>query len=88
MKTLKYYKDFKTNEVLVLPIDGSEDSKLCPTHIMISDEEGKLLNALKCRALEYPSVYDLIDGIVKDDQAQIQAYKNACLAVKAKYPKV
>ena len=39
------------------------------------------------RAAEYPPMTDYIDGIVKSDQAQVQAYINACLAVKAKYPK-
>ena len=39
------------------------------------------------RAAEYPSIIDYIDGIVKGDQAQVQAYIDACLAVKAKYPK-
>ena len=39
------------------------------------------------RAAEYPSVNDYLDGIVKGDQAQIDAYIAACLAVKAKYPK-
>ena len=39
------------------------------------------------RAKEYPPIKDYIDGVVKGDQAQIQAYIDACLAVKAKYPK-
>jgi len=39
------------------------------------------------RASEYPSINNYIDGVVKGDQAQIQAYIDACLAVKAKYPK-
>lgn len=39
------------------------------------------------RAAEYPPMTDYIDGIVKGDQAQVQAYIGACLAVKAKYPK-
>ena len=39
------------------------------------------------RAAEYPPVADYLDGIVKSDQAQVQAYVDACLAVKAKYPK-
>ena len=34
-----------------------------------------------------PSLLDLMDGLVKDDAAQIQAYKDACLAVKVLYPK-
>ena len=39
------------------------------------------------RAAEYPPVTDYIDGVIKGDQAQIDAYIAACLAVKAKYPK-
>ncbi len=39
------------------------------------------------RALEYPSFKDYLDGIVKGDTAQVQAYIDACNAVKAKYPK-
>jgi hypothetical protein len=39
------------------------------------------------RAEEYPPMADYLDGIVKGDQTQIQAYIDACLAVKAKYPK-
>ena len=39
------------------------------------------------RAAEYPDFKDYLDGVVKGDQAQIQAYIDACLAVKAKYPK-
>lgn len=39
------------------------------------------------RAREYPSIYDYIDGVVKGDQTQVDAYIAACQAVKAKYPK-
>ena len=39
------------------------------------------------RAAEYPPITDYIDGIVKGDNAQVQAYIDACLAVKNKYPK-
>jgi hypothetical protein len=39
------------------------------------------------RAREYPPITDYIDGVVKGDQAQIDAYIEACLAVKNKYPK-
>jgi hypothetical protein len=39
------------------------------------------------RAMEYPPMSDYLDGVVKGDQAQIDAYVAACLAVKAKYPK-
>jgi len=39
------------------------------------------------RQAEYPPFTDYLDGIAKGDKAQIQAYIDACLAVKAKYPK-
>jgi hypothetical protein len=39
------------------------------------------------RKAEYPSIIDYIDGIVKGDQAQIDAYILSCKAVKEKYPK-
>ena len=46
-----------------------------------------LLDYQRKRAAEYPPITDYIDGIVKGDSAQVQAYIDACLAVKAKYPK-
>ena len=39
------------------------------------------------RAAEYPDFRNYLDGIVKGDEAQVQAYIDACNAVKAKYPK-
>ena len=39
------------------------------------------------RAKAYPPMSDYLDGIVKNDTAQIQAYLSACLAVKQAYPK-
>ena len=39
------------------------------------------------RTAEYPPITDYIDGVVKNDQAQIDKYIADCLAVKAKYPK-
>ena len=39
------------------------------------------------RAAEYPPITDYLDGVVKNDQAQIDKYIADCLAVKAKYPK-
>lgn len=39
------------------------------------------------RRNEYPPITDYLDGVVKGDQSQIDAYIAACQAVKAKYPK-
>jgi hypothetical protein len=45
------------------------------------------LTYVEKRSMEYPPMADYVDGVVKGDQAQIDAYIAACLAVKAKYPK-
>jgi hypothetical protein len=39
------------------------------------------------RQAAYPPMEDYIDGIVKGDNTQVQTYVDACLAVKAQYPK-
>ena len=39
------------------------------------------------RQAEYPPITDYIDGVVKNDQAQIDKYIEDCLAVKARHPK-
>ena len=39
------------------------------------------------RQAEFPPITDYIDGVVKGDQEQIDAYIAACQAVKTKYPK-
>jgi hypothetical protein len=41
----------------------------------------------RLRKPEYPPIEDYLDGVVKDDQDQIDAYIAACQAVKDKYPK-
>lgn len=48
--------------------------------------EAQITYAMR-RQVEYPPYTDYLDGLVKGDQAQMQAYIDACLAVKAKYPK-
>lgn len=52
-----------------------------------SEIESEISYATKRKA-EYPPITDYIDGVVKGDQAQIDAYIAACQAVKNKYPKV
>jgi hypothetical protein len=60
-------------------ITEEEANALAPVHIPTYAEN---------RAAEYPPMAEYLDGVVKGDQAQIDAYIAACLAVKAKYPKV
>lgn len=70
----------------------SEDIKQ-PTEAAVTKEVKRLQKEYddaeyqRLRAAEYPSINDYIDGIVKGDQDQVDAYIAACLAVKAKYPK-
>ena len=73
-------------EWVVEPSNKPTDSEI--------DQEQTRLNAIyesknyqRQRAAEYPAMTDYLDGIVKGDQTQVQAYIDACLAVKAKYPK-
>lgn len=76
-------------------LDDDAFAHLLPTgSVPITDEEAEALKPVPpeptyadLRRAEYPPLTDLIDGLVKDDAEQIQAYKDACLAVKAKYPK-
>jgi hypothetical protein len=77
-------------------IDSSDFAHLLPEgSVVITDDEAEEIRTAntpqptyaELRRAEYPSFLDLIDGLVKGDSAQVQAYKDACLAVKAKYPK-
>jgi len=52
-----------------------------------SEIEQVELSYAENRAMEYPDFREYLDGIVKGDQAQVQAYIDACLAIKNKYPK-
>jgi len=60
---------------------------------MTAEELQEIQNTLKPetyiekRMAEYPPLTDYIDGVVKNDSAQIAKYIADCLAVKTKYPK-
>lgn len=94
---MKLFKD-SNNTVFAYAEDGSQDS-LIGNKTPISQEQADALIAQKNtdkfnsltysekRALSYPSIHDYVDGIVKNDQAQIDTYVAECLAVKEKYPK-
>lgn len=81
-------------------IDSSNHEFYLPAGaIQITDEEAQTIQSAvqaefeaslsyaQKRAAEYPPMTDYLDGVVKGDQAQIDAYIADCLAVKAKYPK-
>ena len=88
-----YYKA-PNNSLHVL--DSADYEHLLPSgSVQITDAEAAQIIAASApvltyaqkRAAEYPPMTDYLDGIVKGDTAQVDAYIAACLAVKAKYPK-
>ena len=90
---MKYYKS-ETNEIFAYEEDGSQDhligNKISITQKEVDDiQKAKLDNRTYAekRMAEYPLFFDYLDGVVKNDKAQIQAYIDACLAIKDKYPK-
>lgn len=77
MQRYKVEYDIQTGKSTMVPLTEEEEASLSDTGMTYKDY----------RAAEYPDFREYLDGIVKNDQAQIQAYIDACLAVKAKYPK-
>jgi hypothetical protein len=91
------YRHYKDTENNVYAYDETQTPAEGLTAIS-EQEKDELLNQAQAaifermsykerRRTEYPPIFDYIDGVVKSDQAQIDAYVAACLAVKAKYPK-
>ena len=94
---MKYYKDSE-NKIWAYELDGSQDhligdktsvTKTEADTIIAQQQQDRfdVLSYAEKRRTEYPSILDYIDGVVKGDQAQIDTYIAACLAVKARYPK-
>ena len=54
---------------------------------LAEDYEYRLQQVLAKRRSEYPPMEDYLDAIVKNDEAQKQAYIDACIAVKLANPK-
>lgn len=94
---MKYYTD-NTGTVFAYELDGSQDH-LIGDKTAITEAQAKEINEQKQqdafnalsyaqkRAAEYPPIVDYADAWVKNDEVALEAYRQACLAVKAKYPK-
>ena len=78
-----------TGEVTQIPLTDVELAAFAQAQAIQSIQNAQLAKTQyqRDRAAEYPPMADYLDGLVKGDQAQVQAYIDACLAVKAKYPK-
>jgi hypothetical protein len=72
-----------------VPFTAEEETEWDVEEAQAAAEQVKLAKTAyqRQRSLEYPPMANYLDGIVKGDTAQVQAYVDACLAVKAKYPK-
>ena len=76
-------------------IDGNEYIESATANIGDTVTNGAIVaqpqidtrNYQEKRIAEYPPMSDYLDGLVKGDKAQMQAYIDACLAIKEKYPK-
>jgi hypothetical protein len=91
---MPYYKDIEDQLYF---LDSEEFEHLLPEKlkcVRMLDEEAEEIIAIMnkptyqdLRVREYPEFREYIDGLVKGDSAQMQAYIDACLAIKEKYPK-
>jgi DNA transposition AAA+ family ATPase len=74
-------------------IEWLETNTTVPSEEEIQNEMAKLQakydaqEYARKRAPEYPPITDYLDGIVKGDEEQVQAYIDKFLEIKAKYPK-
>ena len=94
---MKIYKD-EEGLFYAFEEDGSQDFLIKVGMVQITNEEHiaeletkkqTYLNDRtynEKRIAEYPLIFEYIDGVVKGDQEQINAYKSAWNAVNAKYP--
>ena len=87
---------FKNANNKLFWLDQNDDPAVwLPQCTPITDAEADAIRAPQAlvltyaqkRAAEYPPMTDYLDGVVKNDQEQIDLYIAACQAVKAKYPK-
>ena len=87
---------FKDTQNKLHFLDDSLFVHLLPSDcVEVTDEEAEAIrlasiitpNYSQLRAAEYPPMTDYLDAIVKGDEVQKQAYIDACLAIKTKYPK-
>ena len=74
-------------EELLSPIDGTPLTEDQRYGFYVGLKEWQDTEYQRQRKQEYPPIEEYIDGVVKGNQSQIDAYIAKCLAVKSKYPK-
>ena len=73
-------------EINRIVLDENDDPVKYGAEWLVGDEIPSVSYYI-LRKAEYPPAEEYLDAIVKGDDAAVQAYIDACLAVKAKYPK-
>lgn len=91
---MRYFKDANDKvygyDATQIPSHGLVEITDQEKNALIAQKRQNAFNVLSYaekRLSEYPPIEDYIDGVVKGDKSQIDAYIAACIAVKAKYPK-
>ena len=96
--TMKHYKG-SDGLVYAYAADGSQDHVIPNTHIPITEDDvAEIIEAqsqdlfnsqdyYRKRLYSYPEIGEFLDAWVKGDNDAMEAYRQKCLEVKAKYPK-
>lgn len=99
---MKHYKD-SNNKVYGFAADGSQDHLKPVGLVEITDKEAEILGLqnyeeqrqkdiaamdyIRQRVMHYPNLGEFVDAWVKGDNAALEAYRQECLNVKARFPK-
>jgi hypothetical protein len=95
---MKHYKDsnnkvfgFEANQIVpagLVEINKLEAEVLGKQNFEAQKEiEIASMDYVRQRLTAYPELGAFVDAWVKNDEAALEEYRQACLAVKAKYPK-
>lgn len=79
-------EDYNTLDWLDSQVDKPSKAEL-DAEVLRLNREWERAEYQRKRKAEYPPIEDYLDAVVKGDSGQLQRYTDACLAVKAKYPK-
>lgn len=91
---MKHYKD-SNNKIFGFDVGQEVPAGLVEITKQEADELSKViaqaefdsLDYYRKRVFSYPEMGTFLDAWVKGDDAALEEYRQACLAVKAKYPK-
>ena len=89
-------KDLEATEEIVVGQDEDENDIIETRFVNVYEQvdvseqmiDWKLANYQILREPLYPKQSEYLDAVIKEDEVAIQEYKDKCLAVKLKYPKV